>query len=226
VWLDGSFQEHGFLLSAGQYTSIDVPGAIATEALALNNKPVLTIAGDYMDGGGALHGFTLTAGLFKRLDVPGAAGTTVTGINNTNQIVGNYQKPGENVRGFTGNPGGTTSLDYLNLTSILDTLPGGINSAGDVVGTYVQHGTFFASDDVTRGFLYGGGNFIPEDAPWGADALPTRINDINDQNFAAGSFVLPGSGPTAAFFVPYSVFLSGGPASGMVKMPAALSALH
>src|SRR3954452_618973 len=105
IWIDSQGREHGFLLTAGRYSSIDVPGAIATEALALDNKSNLTIAGDYVDSAGSVHGFTLTAGQFKRVDVPQASATVVSGINRSNQMVGRNELPGGNTRGFIGNPG-------------------------------------------------------------------------------------------------------------------------
>jgi hypothetical protein len=54
---NGSFISHGFLLSYGVYTTIDVPGAVDTFAEGINNLG--QIAGYYVDASGNDHGFPL-----------------------------------------------------------------------------------------------------------------------------------------------------------------------
>jgi uncharacterized membrane protein len=46
---------HGFLLRQGEYVSIDFPGSISTELLAISDDGV--IVGDYIDKHGVQHGF-------------------------------------------------------------------------------------------------------------------------------------------------------------------------
>ncbi len=46
---------HGFLYAGGAYSTVDVPGAIATTIRDINNLGV--IVGDYVDPGGVDHGF-------------------------------------------------------------------------------------------------------------------------------------------------------------------------
>jgi len=163
-----------------------VPGALATEALAINGTNNPTVVGNYLDASGKLHGFTLLNGIFKQLDVPSAVATSITGINNRNQIAGRYQQSaGATVRGFTGNLGTTNPLDFVSDTQAT-TAPGGLNNAGVVAGTTVREGR-------TQGFLFGGGNFIP--------AGLTIANDINDSSGIAGSFFINGA-LAAAFGVP------------------------
>jgi uncharacterized membrane protein len=48
---------HGFLLSNGELTSIDVPGATFTSARGINCLG--DIVGEYRDAGGRVHGFML-----------------------------------------------------------------------------------------------------------------------------------------------------------------------
>jgi hypothetical protein len=234
VWFDAQAREHGFLLTNGQYTSIDVPGAVATEVLGINSSNLPTLIGDYLDVNGAVHGFTLQDGNFKRVDVPNAVGTTVTGINDTNRIVGTFQTLDGTTRGFIGNPGTTDTLDYphLGIAESPDTLPSSINSAGRVAGTVVTDLRYISSATVQDAFIFGAGNFIPQDFSWAYDPLPTTINDINNDGLIAGSVLLPGSGPTATFGVPYSLFYpitynglgsSVAPASGAIAIPLPLS---
>src|SRR6266849_6912358 len=65
-----AFGTHGFLLSKGQFATIDVsPGASDTEAYGLNDKG--DIVGKFLDSSGE-HGFLLARGTFTQIDIPGA----------------------------------------------------------------------------------------------------------------------------------------------------------
>jgi hypothetical protein len=93
LYIDSSYDGglvpyHGFLLSGGGYTAIDVPGASQTFATGINDAG--QIVGTYVDADG--HGFLLSGGSYTAIDVPfpGAYGTSVVGINDAGQIVGSY----------------------------------------------------------------------------------------------------------------------------------------
>ena len=61
---------HGFLLSNGTFTTIDVPGAIfGTVAFGIN--PPGDIVGAYADSGD-VHGFLLSKGKFTTIDPTGS----------------------------------------------------------------------------------------------------------------------------------------------------------
>jgi uncharacterized membrane protein len=83
---------HGFLLSKGQYTSIDVPFTGTetpfTQANATNDSG--DIVGMWADVNGVLHGFLKSDDGFVNIDYPGAYLTEAWGINNAGQIVGVY----------------------------------------------------------------------------------------------------------------------------------------
>jgi len=81
---DDLVQVHGYLLSAGQYTAIDAPGASMTLAQGINDKK--EIVGSFIQT--ATHGFLLSNGAFTTLDVPGATHTEANGINLQGDIVG------------------------------------------------------------------------------------------------------------------------------------------
>jgi hypothetical protein len=87
-YLDSGGKSHGFLFSKGRYSTIDFPGAIATEALAINNWPVPAIAGNYTDAGGKVHGFVMAGGLFVPINAGFATNLSVTGINDFGQMAG------------------------------------------------------------------------------------------------------------------------------------------
>ena len=88
------------------FTTIDVPGAMATSASGIN--PRGDIVGSYRDGSGRSHGYVLRKGEFTTIDFPDAAGTVVAGtdargIGPNGEIVGAYLVAGEpavNVHGY------------------------------------------------------------------------------------------------------------------------------
>ena len=57
---DASSKTHGFLMTGGQFFSIDypAPGVRATQAFGIN--PQADVVGAYMDVAGVMHGFLLT----------------------------------------------------------------------------------------------------------------------------------------------------------------------
>jgi probable HAF family extracellular repeat protein len=72
---DSSGNTHGFLLSRGKFTTIDVPGALLyTEPYGIN--PQGDIVGYCSDSSGNTHGFLLRNGQFTTFDVPGGEGST------------------------------------------------------------------------------------------------------------------------------------------------------
>ncbi len=136
------------------FTTIDVPGAVATLAQGINDHG--QIVGEYLDGiTGPGHG-PLLDGTFTTIDVPGASFTVARGINNRGQIVGSADG-----HGFLLDRGTLTSIDVPGATS---TDASGINDHGEIVGTYLNssgghnflldHGTF-TTIDVPGAFLLG-----------------------------------------------------------------------
>src|SRR5262249_8648735 len=102
---------HGFLLSQGVYTTLDVPGASLTVAEGINNAGV--IVGAYFDAKGNEHGFVLSQGVYTTIDVPKSTATaTATQINSINaqgQIVGFYLDVNGTEHGFLGTPAQQTA---------------------------------------------------------------------------------------------------------------------
>ena len=83
------------------YTTLEVPGAILTVAIAINDAG--QIVGRYTVGGGD-HGFLLDVdGSYTTLDVPGVTGTQAWGINDNGQVVGQAAADGRN-HGFLATP--------------------------------------------------------------------------------------------------------------------------
>lgn len=94
---DAADTTHGFLLSKGTFTTIDVPGALFTAVTDINNAGVMIGAYDDTAGGcvaGNCHGFVLRQGTFTTIDFPGASHTEVLGINDAGEIVGVHRSFG------------------------------------------------------------------------------------------------------------------------------------
>ena len=82
-------QFHGFLLADGEFTTIDYPGAMAMNGIAINNKG--DIAGYYGNSDGRSHAFVLRDRVFTTIDPPDSLGTGqnggVIGINPRHRLV-------------------------------------------------------------------------------------------------------------------------------------------
>jgi uncharacterized membrane protein len=89
-------KEHGFLLSGGEFATIDVPGAALTRVNGINARG--DIVGRYdiaAQGKSEAHGFLLSAGQFTTLDFPGSSFTAATAINSRGEIVGDWSVGGK-----------------------------------------------------------------------------------------------------------------------------------
>ncbi len=75
---------HGFILRKGQFTFIDVPGALESRRTT--------------------RGFVWADGAFHDIDIPGAELNFSQGINAKRQVVGAYALANTNLRGFVVGP--------------------------------------------------------------------------------------------------------------------------
>ena len=73
------------------FTTIDVPGAVATTAWGINARG--DIVGSYTDGTGRSHGYLLRDGEFTTIDFSGTANTEARGISPDGEIVGVHWLP-------------------------------------------------------------------------------------------------------------------------------------
>ena len=131
------------------FTTIDVPGAVLTNAQGINHQG--DIVGFYTDAAGQ-HGFLRSGGVYRTIDVPNGHGNLARGINNNGDIVGQYQRPGEAgglpIHGFLlTRRGGFQAVDY---PGHLNTVAVRILDDGTIVGCYhdtdtmgTMHGMMF-----------------------------------------------------------------------------------
>jgi probable HAF family extracellular repeat protein len=88
---------HGFVLSDGQLTTIDYPGATFTGAFAINSRG--EVVGRYT-ANGVTHGFLLSGGQLSSFDFPGATFTEATAISPRGDILGAYRDANNVFHGF------------------------------------------------------------------------------------------------------------------------------
>src|SRR3954468_23340926 len=70
---DAGGNTHGFVLSNGVFSQMDVPGAVYTSVNGINANG--DISGIYVDAGGRFHGYFRSNGVLTTLDPPGAVRT-------------------------------------------------------------------------------------------------------------------------------------------------------
>ena len=218
----------------GTFTKIaiadSINGAIAT---GINNAGV--VSGYYTDTVNNIHGYVLSGTTFDILDVPGpgpngpASGTIALGINARGDVVGSYGSGLEttvnpSIDGFVRQGGTYSDVIYPNVPpSVVQPASGysginrayGINSAGDIVGSY-----FARFDQVSNGFhgfLLSNGIYSTFDFPtdtyhatlaYGINDMGQIVGDFTDSNgshaylYSSGTFAalnIAGSSRSQAF---------------------------
>jgi uncharacterized membrane protein len=134
---------HGFLLRDGEFTTIDPPGAVFTNPLGINSSG--DIVGPFcttepcMPEGPNVHGFLLRDGAFSTIDIPLSQGTNAWKINARGDIVGGYTDADGSRRIFLLRlrERDCSTVDVFGAGEPrLDN--GGINSRGEIVGSYCE----------------------------------------------------------------------------------------
>jgi len=202
-YFDAGGASHGYLLSNGVFTAIDVtfPGAGNTDARGINDPGV--IVGFYRDLQLIPHGFIRDAsGKFTEIKFPGADATTARGINNSGDVVGAYavinatvNPPTVAVHGYVLSGGVFTKFD-APFAGVTATLASGINEQGQIAGSYTtavvtikdllgdspplpSHGFLRSSDGAT---------FTPVDVDFAGVIGTDCRGGINDHGNIVGAF--------------------------------------
>ena len=175
-YVDAAGAYHGFLRDGrGRFTTIDVPGALATQPETSNNRGQIvgsysTTAAQLQAPNGKPRGFLLERGRFTRIDVPGAVQTQAKGINERAQVVGEYLDAAGKFHGFLWDKGRFTTIDVpgAGATSLAD-----INDLGEILGGYSD------PDDAAtlHGVLLRRGRYHRFDAPGGPITFALDVND-------------------------------------------------
>jgi hypothetical protein len=191
VYADATFVLHGYLLSGGQYTTLDDPNAgtgpgQGTAALGINAAGNIT--GAYIDANSVFHGYLLSGGQYTTLDDPnagtgGGQGTQASVSNSSGNIVGVYFDANSVQHGFLLSGGQYTTIDDPNAGTGAGqgTNAQGISAAGVIVGYY------FDANSVQHGFQLSGGQYTTLDDP--AGVLGSGATGLNDHGQVTGAYV-------------------------------------
>jgi uncharacterized membrane protein len=141
--------QHGFLLSRGEFSElsggefsrIDVPGAVGTNEWGINDRG--EIVGGYKSSNGKSHVYLLHEDEFTTIDFPNAVDTAPAlgkgGINSSGDIVSYYcafqpcSVDNDSEHGFLLSDGEFTTIDFPGGHA---TVGLGINASGDIVGAF------------------------------------------------------------------------------------------
>jgi hypothetical protein len=176
---------HSFFLSGSTFTTYDVPGAVQTNGLGLNDRGDAIGAFD-PDGSGVFQSFITRGGTVTSWSIPGALSTFAYEINNSKHLTVGYflapPAPGS-FHGYYRDANGALHFP-IDAPGSVATILFGVNNKDWVVGRHtdssgVTHGLFFAPPD----------NFYTYDYP---GATFTSINGINSQGIIVGRYVVAG----------------------------------
>ena len=171
---------HSFFLSGGTFTEYDVPGAIQTNLLSINDAGDFT-GGFDPDGSGIFQAFVGHGGTITSWSVPEALSTFAYDINNSKHlVVGYYIDASGILHGYFRDANGVLNFP-IDPSGSVGTVLFGDNDRNWVVGRYadssgVTHGLFFMTP----------GDFLTFDFP---DSTFTSLNGINDQGIICGRYV-------------------------------------
>jgi len=171
---------HSFFLSGGTFTEYDVPGAVQTNLLSINDAGDFT-GGFDPDGSGVFQAFVTVAGTLTSFSVPGAAGTFAYEINNSKHLAVGYFIDGSGIlHGYYRDANGALHFP-IDPSGSVATVLFGLNNRNWVVGRYadssgVTHGLFFVPPDRFFTFDYPGSTF-------------TSLNGISSQGNICGRYV-------------------------------------
>ena len=172
-----------------QFSPIDVPGAIGTEA---NGNSTHAIAGEVDDANGdPLYGFVLKNGSFTPIRYPNAATTSINGINAPGQLVGTYVDNLGTSHAFFDNNGSFMTLDPV--VPSVRSQGGSINARGQVVGTYRDKNQY------RHGFIWFNGTFTTFNVPGDLSPAGTVAFGINDSGAVVGDYADAKSGNRQGF---------------------------
>ena len=158
---------------ADTYTSIDVPGAISTDASGINSSG--EIVGTYTDARDIVHGFRLDRGVFVTIDHPGATNTTAISIDNRGDVAGFFLDSANHWHGFLLSGGQFFVQDYPGATTGTFTLGAGTN--GTLVGEFKKGQTF---GQLGFAWIMRHGQYTQLIPPGSAFAFATSVNSRGD----------------------------------------------
>jgi len=182
-----------------QLIDVDVPCAISTSAVSIDNAGIIT--GSWLDENGAEHGFIrATNGAFTAFDVPGATATIPVSLNGNATVVGVYEDANGNYSGFTRSSNQTITTFEINGYPNSGTYPTAINSKLGITGSYqtgnTSHGFVISPGGTVATFDPAGSKLTN---PAGIDNGGEIAGDYADDSFVYHGFFRSRNGRMKAF---------------------------
>ena len=177
VGSDGNL--HGFVLSSGTFTDFNIPGALQTTLLSINDPGDFT--GDFDPGSGIFQAWFSVGGTITSFSVPGALSTFAYEMTNSTELVVGYYIDGSGIlHGYYRDANGALHFP-IDPSGSTATVLFGLNDRNWVVGRYadssgVTHGLFFVPPNSFFTFDFPGSTF-------------TSLNGINAQGVICGRYV-------------------------------------
>jgi hypothetical protein len=177
-YTDNAGVSHGYVLSDGNFTAINVPFQGAVDTYPECNNDEGDIVGIWDTGAGQHgQGFEEIGGVYSVIEVPGAEYTWPYGINDSGVVVGRYAMNG-NFYGFELSAGVYTTVQAPGAP---ETAAVAINNPGEIVGYYCTT----SACDVYGGFLLKGGVYSKIAVP---EAMSTIPYNLSDAGVIAGNY--------------------------------------
>jgi probable HAF family extracellular repeat protein len=208
---------HGFLLSRGHYTALDVAGGVNTKAWGINDLG--QVVGTFEDNAAHLHNFVFQAGAYTLVNDHRCHTGVIYGMNDAGQPAGTEEETPDaqgRYSGYTQTPGHCLKIDYpgASFTSAY-----GINNHGMLVGS-------ISGLDGIRGAIFSTSLGVPGGIQYSAFDVPgadqTLANGINDSGVIVGYYMTP-DGRVSGFAYDNGIFTTFIP-PGAFNPPGALGA--
>jgi hypothetical protein len=180
-YVDSATVYHGWELSGGTFTTINVPFSGATGTIADGINDADEIVGCWNGSGISQHGFTLVGSAYTSFDYPGAIQTCAWSLNDNGDIVGYWVDTSNEEHGFVLSGGTYTSIDPPGSFATIAT---GINDAGEIVGEYCTTSPACQFDNL-QGFLLSKGSYTAFTIP---GAVGTGLSAINNKGLIVGGY--------------------------------------
>jgi hypothetical protein len=178
----GANADNGFLLTEGEFRTVDFPGAVSTLLRGINNLGDLSGTYSLVDLNADEFGFIIPRRgppISFKLPDPTGTGIVVGGINDLRQLVGYYTDGSSTLVGFLRQPNG--QFVSVVVPGALSTQADGINDCGIIVGVWGDGST-------AHGFYGRPGNLHSFDLP---GAAATFSQGINNEGRIVGRYATP-----------------------------------
>ncbi len=153
-----------------KFTTVNVPGAIATVLGGINNSGV--IVGQYEDKQEVVHCFMMVGSKVTTINYPKAVSDGCIHINSAGAIVGSWKNSAAVTSGFLYKNGKFTNIP--GPSGAKSSVAYGINDSGQIVGYYTD------SSSKIHGFLLKGTKYTILNVPGAASTIATGINNAGN----------------------------------------------